>query len=261
MRQRWILWEEALNATNVISRRVPAKLKTGRWFFTAMAIVAILTSIASFAPSMIQTNGRNGPLTLMLAVHGMVFSAWLIVFLIQTTLVITGKLALHRQLGTASIVLAVAMLVLGYFTAITMTRQGFDSSGDLRNRQDPLGGLLFPLVDLLMFAILFGAGYLYRHRGAIHKRLMLLAVFGALMPAPLAHLIGHFSALRGIPGIEPLAVGIFLAASAIYDRVALRRFHPVSLWVALAIFLVDNLCAVVILPSPAWHSFAAWLIR
>src|SRR5580700_6168992 len=35
---------------------------------------------------------------------------------------------------------------------------------------------------------------------------------------------------------------ISLAAGAIYDRVKLRRIHPISLWVALAIFPLDNLC-------------------
>lgn len=90
---------------------------------------------------------------------------------------------------------------------------------------------------------------------------MLLAVVGALMPAPIAHLTGPFAIFHGKPVFTPLIVGAFLAASAFYDRIALHRIHPVSLWVALSIFIVDLLCADLVLPSAAWHHLAATLLR
>jgi hypothetical protein len=102
-----------------------------------------------------------------------------------------------------------------------------------------------------MFAALFLAAYLYRRRCAVHKRLMLLALTGALVPSPIAHLTGHFALLRDKGFLTPLMVAALLAAGAIYDRIKFRRIHPVSLWLALAIFM----------PSRAWHAFAAWLIR
>jgi len=112
-----------------------------------------------------------------------------------------------------------------------------------------------------MFAVLFLAAYLYRRRGAIHKRLMLLALTAALMPSPITHLTGHFAFLRDKGFVTPLIVGAFLAVGAIYDRINFRRMHPLSLWLALAIFVLDNLWFVVVVPSRAWHAFAAWLIR
>jgi hypothetical protein len=152
--------------------------------------------------------------------------------------------------------------VLGYQTTIAMGRRGYDLSGDLVGaRSDPLAAMAFPLLYTLMFAVLFMAGYLYRRRSAVHKRLMLLALTGALMPSPIAHLTGHFALLRDKGFLTPLMVGMFLAAGAIYDRIKLRRIHPVSLWIAFGIFLLDNLCFAVVMPSRAWHAFAAWLIR
>jgi len=53
------------------------------------------------------------------------------------------------------------------------------------------------LLDIAMFAVLFVAAYLYRRRSAIHKRLMLLAVFGGLMPA-----------LSCLPPISPQGVRV-----------------------------------------------------
>jgi len=140
-----------------------------------------------------------------------------------------------------------------------MARRGFDLSGDLNAQRDPLALLVFPLGDLVTFALLLAAGYLYRHRSGIHKRLMLLATVGGLMPAPLAHLIGHFEPLR--PGILIVPIAAFLFARAAYERYALGRVHPVSFWGALAIFIYGNLRAILIRPSVPWHHFAGWLIR
>lgn len=233
----------------------------GKWFYVGMAAFAILFSIAAFAPSLMQTSGRPGPLTGLPAVHGAVFLAWLLLFLAQSILARTGKLGLHRQLGIWSAILAVAMVVLGYQVTIQMAQRGFDLSGDLAIRSDPLAAIAFPLLDIAMFALLFAAAYLFRHHSAIHKRLMLLAVFGGLMPAPIAHLTGHYGFFHDKPLLTPLIVGAFLAVSAMHDRIAGRRIHPVSIWVALAIFIADNLCAVVVMPNPAWHAVASRLVR
>jgi hypothetical protein len=76
------------------------------------------------------------------------------------------------------------MIILGYMTAITIARRGYDLSGDLRIEADPILGMVNLLGDLVPFGILVVAGFLYRHRSDIHKRLMLLATVGGLMPAP-----------------------------------------------------------------------------
>lgn len=156
----------------------------GTWFYTGMAVFAVLFCIAAFGPSLVHTAGRTGPLAAMLAAHGLAFFAWLLIFLVQSILVRTGRLSLHRRLGISSAILASTIVVLGYQTTIAMARRGFDLSGDLAARSDPLAAMAFPLLDVAMFAGLFIAAYSYRHRSAIHKRLMLLAVFGGLLPAP-----------------------------------------------------------------------------
>lgn len=91
---------------------------------------------------------------------------------------------------------------------------------------------------------------------------MLFATLGALMPAALAHIIGHWSMLRAIKApiiVLPLAALLF--APAIHDRLSRGRIHPVSLWVAVAMLVWANVRAAVIGPSDAWKNFIAWLIR
>jgi hypothetical protein len=232
-------------------------------FYIVMALAAVVIAIAGFGPAVVDTASRKAPLTLAVGVHGVVFGAWLLLFLTQTLLVPKGRIAVHRRLGYAGAGLAVLMVVSGYATAIAMARRGYDLSGDLIGAGgNPLELLAFQLGDLVSFSILVAAAVLLRHRSDVHKRLMLLATVGALMPAALAHIIGHSPFLRGINApiiLIPLITLLF--AGAVHDRLSWGRIHPVSLWVALAMLVWANLRAVVIGPSDTWHEFAAWLIR
>lgn len=91
---------------------------------------------------------------------------------------------------------------------------------------------------------------------------MLLATVGALLTVALAHIIGHSPVLRAIQApIIVIPLFMLLFASTLYDRLTHGRIHPVSLWVALALFLWSNLRAVVIGPSDTWQNFARWLIQ
>jgi len=149
----------------------------------------------------------------------------------------------------------------GCATTIAMGRRGIALSKDLDIVADPLYQMVFPLGDILTFGVLVAAALHYRRRPQVHKRLMLLATVAAMMPAPLAHLIGHYPVVSSTPGIIVLPLGMLLFASAAHDRLALGRMHPVSLWGAVLLFAWANLRAVVIGPSDAWHVLAAWLIR
>ena len=231
-------------------------------FYIGMALAAAATAIAGFAPAIYDPASRKGPLTWAVGLHGVVYSAWLALFLTQALLVFNRRIALHRVLGSVGAALAVIMLVSGYFTTIAMVRRGYDLSGDLIGESgDPLMVMVFQLGDLLCFGILVAMGIIFRHRPDLHKRLMLLATVGALMPAALSHIIGHSPFLRGFhPAIILIPWTAFLFAGAVHDRLLRGQIHPVSLWGALAVWLWSNLRAAVIGPSDLWREFANWLI-
>jgi hypothetical protein len=228
-----------------------------------MALVAIAIAVAGFGPAALDTPLRKGPLTPALAAHGAIFGGWLLLFLTQTLLVAKGRMDLHRRLGRGGVVLAILMIVSGCFTAIAMARRGYDLSGDLvATVEDARAILAFQLGDLVSFTILVSLGVAFRRRPESHKRLMLLATVGSLMPAPLAHIIGHSPFLRGIEGpIILIPITLLIFAGAVHDRLSRGRIHPVSLWVPIALLFWANLRAAVIGPSDAWHRFAAWLSR
>jgi hypothetical protein len=224
-----------------------------------MGLVAMALVIVSFVPGFFSPR-RNAPLTPLLWLHGALFGAWLIFFLVQVSLVSARRGDLHRRVGPAGLLLAIAMVVTGYTTTIAMAQRGFDASGDLDVARDPLGAMVFPLGDLVSFSVLVGAALWFRRRPGIHKRLMLLATAGSLMAAPLAHLLGRLPVARDMPPVILVPLGCLYLSGAVHDRLTLGRFHPVSLWGGLSLLAWAQFRAAVVGPSDTWRWMAAWLV-
>jgi hypothetical protein len=238
-----------------------------RWFSISVALFMILLSAAGFGPSLVDQSRRNAAPTLLVIAHGVVTGAWLLLFLTQATLAATGRTAVHRRLGVLGVVLAGLVIVLGYFTVVDLTRRGHDLSGDLTNAatSPPTAeGILPPLAGLMIFGVLVAAGWWYRRRPEIHKRLMLLALLN-LAPVPFLHLGGHLSGYWSGFQLVFLIVGqtiatLLLFAVAVHDKVAHGRIHPVSLWVPIGLIAALVVMNVVVMPSPVWHDVATWLV-
>ncbi len=232
-----------------------------RWFSTGLAVTMIVVTIAGFAPSVVNPSGRRAPISLLDAAHGIVASLWLVLFLVQTLMIATRHRALHRRLGFSSIALAAAMLPLGYATAIVMIRRGFDLSGDLHVGHDPIFEALFPLWDLLIFALFFTFAVIWRRRPLLHRRCILFATV-TLMEPSLTHLLGHNPRLAALPpAIIMLPFGVFLAAVLVRDYLAIHRLSPGAWLIALAMLASGPLRAGVIGPSAAWHRLGTWLAQ
>ena len=90
-----------------------ARLSEG-WFYLGMALTTAAIAIAGFAPALLDPTGRKTQLTWAVAAHGALFGAWLLLFILQTALVQTGRVALHRRLGYAAAVTAGLMVVTAY---------------------------------------------------------------------------------------------------------------------------------------------------
>lgn len=217
----------------------------------------IVAAAVGFLPALIDSERRLGPVNPLVVLHGLVFSAWLLLFFIQSCLIAAHRRALHRRLGIWGAALAFLMLPLGYFTVVDQTRRGYDLSGELNVRSDPLGAAIFPLGDLVTFALLVSAGLWYRKQPGVHKRLMALATVGGMMPAALAHVVGHYFMSMPIVLLPMIAVAFF--APALLDRLRDGRFHPVTLWGGVLLFGWANVRAVLIRPTAGWREFVWWL--
>jgi hypothetical protein len=124
------------------------------------------------------------PLPSMLQLHGALFTAWFLLFVVQTRLIATYRIRAHKTLGIVGVGLAVLVVILGVFTA-------FQSSLAMRPR--PMGMtspqfVLVPLIGIAQFALLVGCAVAFRRRASLHKRFMVLAMIGVLGP-PVARLV------------------------------------------------------------------------
>jgi hypothetical protein len=228
-----------------------------RWYLRTMAVVMIAVAIAGFAPSIVDHSRRLGPMTLLVAVHGFLFFLWLVLFLVQTTLVATRRVAVHRRMGVVAVTLLVLLVPLSYVVTVEMVRRGYDLSGDQIVTHDPLFGSIFNFVAVLEFPLLAGTALLFRRRREIHARLMLFANI-MLMEVPITHLLGHFGLLSPIAVLAGTAV--FLLSVIAWDYLSARRVQRLTLIVAISMFLLLPIQGI-LGSTAAWHDFAAWLAR
>ena len=222
-----------------------------RRFYVGMAIAVLITVFLGFSRTYFLKAYYGTPeLSLLLHLHGLVFTSWVLLFLAQTTLVATGRTDLHRRLGAGGAVLAALLLIVGTTTAILRVKGG---SAPILG-VPPLSFLAVPLFDMVVFAMLIGAGLVLRNRPDTHKRLMTLGTI-ALTSAPLARL--PFVRQAGPPGFFGLT-DLFIVAMLVYDFATRRKVHPATIWGGLVIVASQPL-RLMISGTPAWLAFAGWL--
>jgi hypothetical protein len=235
-----------------------------RRFFATMAFVSLAVVFAGFATSYYlwpltqatrfpggQPISRSLPLVVHL--HALAFSGWIVLLALQGALVARGEAATHRRLGRLAAWLLPVLLVTGVLTSLTGARAGWNPGGPYR---DALSFMFVGVADLIVFTTLTGTGLALRRRPALHQRLMLLGTLGGLMwPA--------ITRMPLVAGRLPLMFGLLVAlvlAPAIRDLLSRSKGRWLSLGVGLGILATFPL-RVAIGNSPAWRSLAAWLVQ
>src|SRR6202044_2912588 len=133
------------------SASVPSKNKTasgvGRYFYFFMSLLVAAVVIYGFSHTVDQNLIHAAPpRPWLLWVHGTLFSAWVAFFIVQSGLVRTHNVSVHRKLGWFGAGLAVAMTLVGFATAIVMRR--FDMRFESADAAGPPGFLIIPFWDI-----------------------------------------------------------------------------------------------------------------
>lgn len=230
------------------------QLNAERRFFSGTAIAGLLIVFIGFTPTwfMMQWFGAP-PLPWIVHLHGVVFTAWILLYAAQTTLVAADRRDLHRKLGAGGAILGPGLLFLGVVVAIEGAQRG--AGGPNR---DQLGFLIYPLANIATFAVLLTTALLMRSRAAWHKRLMLLTML-PILTTPLARI----GAMAGSPLPPPLTgmllADLFLIALAVHDGRTLGKLHPATLWGGGAL-LASEIVRVAIGKTEAWRALAAQIV-
>ena len=162
---------------NAVAR--PVRSRTDDVFFTVMSLVMLGTVLYGFAQTYFLAGMVRAHLpSVLVHVHGAVFTAWILLFVVQTVLIDMKKIKLHRMLGWVGAGLAAAMLVLGVMVTSALLRRGITPPGFT-----PPQFLVLNDFEILLFAGLVAWGVSVRYNKPIHKRLMLLATLDIMGPA------------------------------------------------------------------------------
>lgn len=247
--------EVGLSGSHPLPAPAPAAIRSREHrFFGGMAALCAVVVFAGFSPTYYLRSLYGGPaLSGLVHLHGALSTAWMLLFLTQNALVLTGRTPLHRRLGLLAGVLVPVLAVVGWSTAIEAARHGVTPPGG----PPPLAFLAIPLGTILTFAVLAATGLLQRHRSEIHKRLMLLATIALIMPA-LARLSRWFSLPGPLLGTGGTVLLVLVCIG--YDRRTRGRIHPGFLWGGVFL-LASILLRFAVAASEGWLPVAAWLTR
>lgn len=225
-----------------------------RRFYSGMIIALAAVVFVGFAPSFYLRSffADARPLTPLLYVHGVVFSTWIALLVTQSVLVTSRRPDLHRRLGALGLILAMAVLIVGAATALTLAARLLYSKG-----ANAAAHAALALLDLPVFASLVLAAVLLRRRSQTHKRLMLLAtvvIVGAAvnrLPLP-AEFSGRF--------VRFFILDLFLFSLVIWDLLSAGRIYLATLVGTSAIFL-DQMAQVYLGQAEWWSRSIAKLLQ
>lgn len=213
-----------------------------------MAVAFLLTAIIGFGPTyFFKPVHPSPPLSPLLHVHAMVFTAWLILLIVQSGFVRAERIDLHKRLGMFGALLAALMVFLGLSVGIEAARRGTSADG-----MTPLAFMIFPFGQTLLFGGFIAAGLLKRRQPEIHRRFILLGTICLLTPA-ISRIVDKRSLLAMFLTLA------FVVVAMIQDWLSRRRVHPVYIFGGL-ILLVSGPLRVAISKSGAWQSFARMLV-
>ena len=224
-----------------------------RMFYSGMALAILAVVFAGFSRTWFLRPyfPQAQALIPLLVVHGLIFSSWIALFIVQTTLIATRRTRTHMRLGIAGGVIAVAMVIVGTVTALIRAKGPSPIPG-----VNPLSFLTIPLADMIIFPLFVGAAFYFRRKVDTHKRLMLLATI-AILPAAVARLPFDFVARGGPPVFFGLA-DLFLVPCMVFDFATRGRPHRATLLGALLIVASQPL-RLMIGGTSVWLAIATWL--
>lgn len=192
-------------------------------------------------------------------VHGVIFFAWFLLLLAQSSLVSVGRVDLHRRLGWLGAGLAILMVVLGTVGALLGARR---PTGFMDVPLPPLQFLLAPFVDMALFGTFVALAIVKRRHLQSHKRYMLLASIGLVEAAVSRWPFAVMTAALPIPGFSmtDVFVDLFLMPMIVWDLASRGRVHPVTFWGGLALIASQPLRAP-LSETDAWLAFAGWAVN
>lgn len=204
------------------------RLASERKFYTRMALFLVVVVLLGFGPSfylrgIVPAYPRPNPtLPPSVILHGLVFTAWMALLVVQTQLIAARKHPVHMALGKLGMLLAILMIPVMYFAAVWQVGRANQPPFTT-----PLEWTIVPLATIIPFAILVWAGWDKRRDSPWHKRLMLCAAILVVMGPSIGRLPIAPPTVLGFTILMLLGFLLFVPL-IVHDRRILGRVHPAT---------------------------------
>jgi hypothetical protein len=177
----------------------------------------------------------------ILYLHSFVFSAWVLFLIVQSVLIRSRNLRLHRTLGWVGAALGVSIPILGYTTSTTMARLSVQ-----QGLLFPfLSFLIVPMMDLGCFAVPFALAIYWRRRPDFHRRLMLIATCALTEVA-----FGRVPSLHIV--FAPVGVDVLILLGVVRDVIVEHRIHKVYLYALPTMILLQIVAEYTFIHRSLW---------
>lgn len=249
-----------MSATRVATRSGEAEGGGDRFFLMMAGLLLVITAVG-FTPTFYLGALFDGPsLPPVVVAHGVLSSAWILVFVGQVSLINGSRTRLHRRVGPVGGIVAGAMLISGLLLLHSVIQRAEDLTAELPRIGPLVWGNLAILAAFAAFVVL---GLWFRRRPDAHKRLMLLATV-SMMGQPMVR-IGQIEAIRisdvrgtndAIYGLGGLAVLLLLIVA--YELRSRGRPHPAVAIGAPALLGAIVFTGLIIPGSEMGRAFILW---
>ena len=194
-------------------------------FYAALGLLMLVLAILGFWPQYFSAvTGRVPEATTqfwLIHLHAALFLAWLLFYLSQATLIMTGRPRAHLSLGPWLAVYGFVIAAIGVYAAGLLAQRLGQRLGDA---DAAAAFVFFPLIDMVYFALFLGIAVVCRKRPDLHKRAMFLATF-SIAVVGLGRLVGRIGFESAFVW-QPLNLAPILIAVA-YDLIVCRRVYGV----------------------------------
>lgn len=191
-------------------------------------------------------------LPVLLHVHGVVMTGWVVLLAVQSGLVATHHVTWHRRLGVFGAAWAALVVLLGSIATLHAAAREVHAQSERAPIQVVIAGL--EVTQMLFFAGLVIAAILMRRRTDYHKRLMVLTI-ACMLPSVLSRLpVGFMSNRLILVGLNLFVIGCVAA-----DALRHRRLHPAFAWAG-GLFLVVFNVGFFLFMTPTWIRFGTSLV-
>jgi hypothetical protein len=223
-----------------------------QYFYFCMSLLVAVVVVYGFSHTIGHNLLHASPIPpFILTIHAIVFPGWVLFFILQSSLVRSRNVRLHRTLGWFGLALGIVIIVIGYLTATGMDRFHLQGPTDT----DTPAFLIIQLMDLTCFAVPFALAIYWRRRPEFHRRLMLIASSGLtdaawarFPPMPLT--------------FAPAGVDVLVLLGILRDLIVDRRIHKVYLYAFPLLIVLQIFCVQTYLhASPWWVRIATFLLR